>query len=898
MHDASRGGFSPPRPRPDEDLPARAREKPRWPHAGGEMAERIRRHDWGTTPLGPIEAWPQHLRTVVDLMLDAKQPAYIAWGAALTSLYNEGYIPILGDKHHHALGRPYAEVFAEIWDEYRPIVAATLAGEPQHFLDQPVSLAGRPGRPMSWFTFSWTPLRDANGAIAGLYCAATETTEKVLAEAALRERQEAALRASEHRYHTLFQSIDAGFCILQLIFDRNGKPADYRYVEINPAFERQTGMKDPLGKTIRELVPGIEPFWFDIYGKVALSGEATRFVDHAKSMGRWFDCSAFRIGEPHERLVAVLFNDITERKQAEERLRESEAQLTQVQEAARIGSFNFDRRTGQATPSPEFLALYGIPKEHSGSFDYENWLALVHPEDRPRIESETQAAVADPTHHQLDYDFRIIRPDTGETRWLAARTRLIRDSDGQFVQSLGAQWDVTAERNAGAALRASEARFRLMADAIPQIVWITDCDGNAEFFNRQWTDYTGASFERMNAAKVADAFVHPEDRAATVAAFEKARQDGEIFEVEHRIRSKTGDYRWFLVRADPYRDPATGEIVRWFGASVDIHDRRLAEAALRESEARFRHMADSAPALIWMTDEEGRVTFANKHYEYMFDRPAADMLGGGWAEIVLPEDLERHTKAFFDAFEARADFHCETRVIDRSGQVRWLRCEGVPRLDDSHRFLGYTGCNIDISDAKVAEEHQRLLINELNHRVKNTMATVQSIASQTLRNTDTAAQAKEAIEGRLIALSRAHDVLTRENWEGADLYEIVDQAVAPYSSRGEDRLHLRGSKVRLQPRTALSLAMMLQELATNAVKYGALSNATGEIRITWEVVRGAPSHLRLRWEESGGPAVQPPTRRGFGTRLIERSLAQDLGGNVDIAFAATGLVCTVDAPLG
>jgi PAS domain S-box-containing protein len=401
----------------------------------------------------------------------------------------------------------------------------------------------------------------------------------------------------------------------------------------------------------------------------------------------------------------------------------------------------------------------------------------------------------------------------------------------------------------------------------------------------------------MNAARVAADFVHPEDGAATVAAFEKARKAGEIFEVEHRIRSKTGDYRWFLVRADPYRDPATGEIVRWFGASVDIHDRRLAEGALRESEARFRHMADSAPALIWMTDEEGRVTFANKHYEYMFDRPVADMLGGGWAEIVLPEDLERHTTTFFDAFQARADFHCETRVIDRSGQVRWLRCEGVPRLDDSHRFLGYTGCNIDISDAKVAEEHQRLLINELNHRVKNTMATVQSIASQTLRNTDTAAQAKEAIEGRLIALSRAHDVLTRENWEGADLYEIVDQAVAPYSSRGEDRLHLRGSKVRLQPRTALSLAMMLQELATNAVKYGALSNATGEIRITWEVVRGAPSHLHLRWEESGGPAVQPPTRRGFGTRLIERSLAQDLGGNVDIAFAATGLVCTVDAPL-
>jgi PAS domain S-box-containing protein len=408
-----------------------------------------------------------------------------------------------------------------------------------------------------------------------------------------------------------------------------------------------------------------------------------------------------------------------------------------------------------------------LPRERFVDFDYANWLALVHPEDRPWIEAETRAAVADPARHQLDYDFRIIRADTDETRWIAARTRLVRDSEGQFEQSLGAQWDVTVEKNAA--------------------------------------------------------------------------------------------------------------------------------AALRESEARFRHMADSAPALIWMTDEEGRVTFANRHYEHMFDRPAADMLGAGWAEIVLPEDLERHTKTFFDAFQARTNFHCETRVIDRYGQVRWLRCEGVPRLDDSHRFLGYTGCNVDISEAKIAEEHQRLLINELNHRVKNTMATVQSIASQTLRNTETAAQAKESIEGRLIALSRAHDVLTRENWEGADLYEVVDQAVAPYSSRGEDRLHLKGPKIRLQPRTALSLAMMLQELATNAVKYGALSNPTGEIRITWEIAQGKSLHLR--WEESGGPPVQAPTRRGFGTRLIERSLAQDLGGKVSITFAEAGLVCTVNAPL-
>jgi two-component sensor histidine kinase len=197
-----------------------------------------------------------------------------------------------------------------------------------------------------------------------------------------------------------------------------------------------------------------------------------------------------------------------------------------------------------------------------------------------------------------------------------------------------------------------------------------------------------------------------------------------------------------------------------------------------------------------------------------------------------------------------------------------------------------------------AEEHQRLLINELNHRVKNTLATVQSIAAQTLRNALTVEGAREAIEVRLVALSRAHDVLTRENWDGAELREIVAKSVEPYRSQEEDRLSWEGPDVRLSPRMALALAMALQELATNAVKYGALSNASGRIRVGWSIDRSIePKRLQLRWEEAGGPPVTMPDRRGFGTKLIERSLAQDLQGNVQIDFAPTGVVCTVDAPM-
>ncbi|PVE21852.1 histidine kinase [Microvirga sp. KLBC 81] len=220
-------------------------------------------------------------------------------------------------------------------------------------------------------------------------------------------------------------------------------------------------------------------------------------------------------------------------------------------------------------------------------------------------------------------------------------------------------------------------------------------------------------------------------------------------------------------------------------------------------------------------------------------------------------------------------------IIGADGQVSGIFVEGS-----------------DVTARVRAAEYQQLLLNELNHRVKNTLATVQSIVSQTLRNAPTPPEARTLIEQRMIALSRAHDVLTQEKWEGADLRAITAQALAPFRDPENDRFHVRGPSVRLSPRMALDLAMALHELATNAAKYGALSTASGTIDLTWVVDRHcAPPHLKLRWMEKGGPPVEPPSRRGFGTRLIERSLAQDLGGEARIEFAPAGVVCTVDAPV-
>jgi PAS domain S-box-containing protein len=186
-----------------------------------------------------------------------------------------------------------------------------------------------------------------------------------------------------------------------------------------------------------------------------------------------------------------------------------------------------------------------------------------------------------------------------------------------------------------------------------------------------------------------------------------------------------------------------GEVRGFLKIGQDVTERRKAEEALRESEARFRHMADSAPALIWMTDAAGAITFANMHYDHVFGRPASEILGRGWEEIILPEDLGRHNVAFLEAFHARVPFKTEMRVHDREGRVIWLRCEGVPRMDDAGRFLGYTGCNVDITEARLAAE-------ELERRVAERTAELMA-AEETLRQ----AQKMEAV-GQLTG-GIAHD---------------------------------------------------------------------------------------------------------------------------------------------
>jgi two-component sensor histidine kinase len=211
----------------------------------------------------------------------------------------------------------------------------------------------------------------------------------------------------------------------------------------------------------------------------------------------------------------------------------------------------------------------------------------------------------------------------------------------------------------------------------------------------------------------------------------------------------------------------------------------------------------------------------------------------------------------------------------------------------------YQSAQREIAERRQAEQHRQLLMNELNHRVKNTLATVQSIAAQTLRAAGLEAAARQALDARLVALSNAHNLLMEENWVGATLQEVVEAALRPHETPDAPRFRVAaGPDIRLSPKTALALAMALHELSTNAVKHGALSQPGGRVELSWEMrPNGGETHFLMQWRERGGPPVSPPRKAGFGTRLIERGLAAELGGTVRLAYEAEGLVCTIEGVL-
>ena len=310
-----------------------------------------------------------------------------------------------------------------------------------------------------------------------------------------------------------------------------------------------------------------------------------------------------------------------------------------------------------------------------------------------------------------------------------------------------------------------------------------------------------------------------------------------------------------------------------------------------EGEKQFQLLADFVPQLMWLADPDGWIYWYNKRcYEYTGTTPE-QIEGWGWKAVIDPDALPAVMEGWSRSIATGEPFEMvfPLKAADESFHPFLSRVQ--PLKDDHGNVLRWFGTNTDISEQKRAEERLQLLLNELNHRVKNTLATVQAIANQSLRALPS--ENVETFHDRLVALSRAHDLLTQGNWEATDLREIVRQTLAPLCAKQPcDRLVIDGPDVLIAADRAASWSMALHELCTNALKHGAFKTEAGQVNIVWRVLE--QGRLRFRWSEHGGPPVAVSQHRGFGTRLIE-SLGRELAGSATLLFEPDGLICTIDA---
>ncbi|MGO9968869.1 MAG: PAS domain S-box protein [Bryobacteraceae bacterium] len=528
-----------------------------------------------------------------------------------------------------------------------------------------------------------------------------------------RKRAEDALRESEERYRMLFNTLIEGFCIIEVIFDADNRPIDYRFLEVNPAFEARTGLKEARGRLMRELAPDHEAHWFELYGQVALTGQPTRFVNEARALNRWFDVSAYRIGGPESRRVAILFNDITERKRAEDATRRSETKFRTIHELTSDALMLSDK-SGFTDCNHAALAMFGCAtleefcKHHPGD--------MSPPEQPCGTDSVTLAsqhiatAMAKGSDH---FEWVHKRLDTGET-FPADVLLNAMELDGKPVLQ-GVVRDITERKQAEDARRRSEDELRALFDDAPLPYHEIDRNGIVLRVNRVECEMLGMEASEMVGRPIWD-FAVPEEREPCRASIARTLA-GTAFPApyERRLRSRTGAEFVFQLHHRLILDPA-GNVARIRTAMIDLTETKQLDASLAKERQLLHALMDQSPDHIYFKDTEGHFILVNAAHAHVLGcSDPAQMVGKTDFDFFGPEHADPAYADEQDLVQERVPVVSkQEKATLPDGREIWVHTTKLPLRDPSGKITGTFGISRDITERKKAENALRE--SELKYR--------------------------------------------------------------------------------------------------------------------------------------------------------------------------------------
>jgi PAS domain S-box-containing protein len=685
-----------------------------------------------------------------------------------------------------------------------------------------------------------------------------------------------------------FAALPHAACILEPVGGADGTIADWRYVASNPRHDRLLDVTDIVGRTIRDVFPDIAPVWFTDLARVEASGSAETMIRAHARKPLVYEVMLSPIGCAGRRAVMVHIRDITS-EQAERASRSAaDARYQSLFGAIDEGFCIIEVLFDEDSRGIDYRFLEANPA-------FEKHTGFTQPVGKRMRELEP-----DIEQHWIDAYARIALSGTAERfesqsvaleRWFDVFAFPIGEAAPYQIGILFQ--DVRVRKEMELALRHSEKRLQSLIEASSDLIFRMNpqADLMEQVGGKNLLGDVGEASDWI------EGFVPETDRAMVRKVVDDAIARREAIEVDHRIRLPDGTIGWLSSRAIPVLNE-NGDITEWFGMATDITQRRQIDQELARGAQMLRVASEIGKVGMWDWNvENGDMVWSEEHYRMEGYAPGEIVpTYEAWAERIHPDDLAATEASVTQARETGSEYVHEYRVVHPDGEVRWLSARGRFLYDEKGKPVRMLGAMIDITRRRREEEWQRLMVAELQHRVRNLIGMVRSVARLSAPSHRHVDEYVDHLIGRLQAMGRTQSTLTRSPGRSVDLAELVREELIVHAVQA-DQCHVDGPDVALSPHAAEIVTLAIHELATNSIKYGALGD-TGYIRIMWTTEeRDGKNWVSLRWQETAPRRKTKHVRKGFGRRLIEERVPYELQGMGRFALHDTGILAELEFPL-